>query len=243
MNELNMMEKLRFVLMDISIIGIVSYLFYESLIAFFFLLPSIIVIYKSQNKKFIKKKQELLRAEFKDFCIVLSNNLKVGYSFENALKNSINESKELCKDNSKLLRELMIVINKVQINVPVEVAFMEFAKKTNIEEIVIFAEILSITKRSSGNVVEVIKNTLESITMKIELKREIGVIFASKKFEQKIMNIIPFVIICYVKLTSPGMMDVMYSTLLGRILMTVCLLIFIIALLLSEKIMDMEDYV
>jgi len=39
------------------------------------------------------------------------------------------------------------------------------------------------------------------------------------------------------------MLDVMYETLLGQILMTVFLLVFIVALILSEKIINMEDYV
>ena len=39
------------------------------------------------------------------------------------------------------------------------------------------------------------------------------------------------------------MLDIMYNTLLGRVLMTVFLVVFIIALALSEKITNMEDYV
>ena len=243
MLRVNRIEKVRLVLIDCALIGVVAYLFYESLIAYFLLLPMLPVIYKRQKIALIKKRKNDVLREFKEFCNVLSNNLLVGYSFENALMNSIKETKALCGKDSYLVKELRIVINKLNINIPVEKAFMEFARSTEVEEIIIFAEVLNISKRSSGNIVEIIRNTVDSIANRIELKREIEVIFASKKFEQKVMNFIPFFIICYVKLTSPGMLDIMYNSLVGRLLMTVCLIIFILALVLSEKITNMEDYV
>ena len=243
MNSISNMEKVRFVLIDCITIGVVSYLFYESVIAFVFLILAIPMLYKRQKNKLHKRQKSMIRKEFKDFCNVLSNNLAVGYSFENALSNSINESRDLYGKNSYMVKELRIVANKVNINIPVEKAFMEFAMKTDVEDIVIFAEILSMAKRSSGNVVEVIRNTIDNIAERIELKREIETIFSSKRYEQRIMNIIPLLIICYVKLTSPEMLNIMYSTLLGRIIMSICLIVFISALLLGEKIMNMEDYV
>ncbi|MBQ4069431.1 MAG: type II secretion system F family protein [Lachnospiraceae bacterium] len=243
MLKIGWIEKVRFVLVDCVLIGVISYLFYENILAYLILLPILPILYKHQKKEFIRKKKNKIMNEFKDLCNVLSNNLLVGYSFENALNNSIKETKELYGNKSYLSKELKIVINKININIPVEKAFMEFAIRTEVEEIIIFAEILKISKRSSGNIVEIIRDTVDSITDRIELKREIEVIFAAKKFEQKIMNVIPFFIICYVKFTSPDMLDVMYETLLGQILMTVFLLVFIVALILSEKIINMEDYV
>lgn len=243
MLKITKIEKIRLMLMDGILIGVVAYLFYENIIAYFALLPMLPILYKRQKTELIKKRKNLIMKEFKEFCSILSNNLLVGYSFENALVNSIKETKELCSKESYLVRELRVVINKLNINVPVEKAFMDFAKCTEVDEIIIFAEVLNIAKRSSGNIVEIIRKTVESIADRIELKREIEVIFASKKFEQKVMNVIPFFIIVYVKLTSPGMLDIMYNSLIGRLLMTICLIVFIFALVLGEKITNMEDYV
>ena len=46
---------------------------------------------------------------------------------------------------------------------------------------------------------------------------------ASRIFEQKIMNLIPFLIVLYIDLTSPGFFSVMYRTWMGRGVMTMCL--------------------
>lgn len=243
MLKITKIEKVRLMLMDSILIGVVAYLFYENIIAYFALLLMLPVLYKKQKAELIKKKRSLIMKEFKEFCGILSNNLLVGYSFENSLVNSIKETKELFNKESYLVRELRVVINKLNINVPVEKAFLDFAKGTGVDEIIIFGEILNISKRSSGNIVDIVRKTVDSIADRIELKREIEVIFASKKFEQKVMNFIPFFIIVYVKLTSPGMLDIMYNSLIGRLLMTICLIVFIFALVLGEKITNMEDYV
>ena len=50
----------------------------------------------------------------------------------------------------------------------------------------------------------------------------------------------PFGIILYIDLSSGGFFEVMYSTAAGRLIMTVCLLVYLAACLLSERIMDIR---
>jgi len=63
---------------------------------------------------------------------------------------------------------------------------------------------------------------------------------ASKQIEQKIMSMIPFFIVLYIDLTSPGFFNIMYSTGIGRILMTLCMIIYIVALVTAKLIMRIE---
>ena len=73
---------------------------------------------------------------------------------------------------------------------------------------------------------------------KIQIQEEIRTLTASRQFEQKIMNVLPFLIIFYIDQTSPGMFDVMYQTILGRVVMTVCLVIYLAAILFARNILD-----
>lgn len=81
---------------------------------------------------------------------------------------------------------------------------------------------------------------MQSITEKIEVKREIGVLIAAKKFEQKIMNVIPIFMILYISLSSEGFLDVMYESLLGRVIMTICLTAYVFSFYLGKKIIEIE---
>jgi len=63
---------------------------------------------------------------------------------------------------------------------------------------------------------------------------------ASRQFEQKIMNMIPFFIVFYVESASPGFFKQMYGTNMGRILMSGCLIVYLISYILAKKILEIE---
>ena len=63
---------------------------------------------------------------------------------------------------------------------------------------------------------------------------------SSKKMEQKIMNMVPFLIIFYIGTTSKGFFDVLYHNVIGVIVMTVCLFFYGTAYLFSKRIVEIE---
>ena len=63
---------------------------------------------------------------------------------------------------------------------------------------------------------------------------------ASRRYEQNIMNILPFVIIIYIDLTSDGFIDIMYGCFAGRVIMTVSLILTGVSYMLSQKILDIK---
>ena len=75
---------------------------------------------------------------------------------------------------------------------------------------------------------------------KIEVKKEIEATLATKKAEQMVMSIMPAGIICYLKLTSPGFLDVLYGNPFGICAMTVCMGIYGLSYWLGVKIVDIE---
>lgn len=72
------------------------------------------------------------------------------------------------------------------------------------------------------------------------MEREIETIINSKKYEQRIMDIVPLIMILYVNFTSGNMMSVMYNTLIGKLIMTICLLLYTVAFIIGEKITNIS---
>ncbi len=240
MYRISLLEKLKCIITDLVIIYVMSYLFYESVVAFLAMIPFVYILYRRQKRGILTKRKIRINNEFKELCTSISSNLSAGYSLENSIKYAASEIVEMYGKSSVLIDDLNIVISKISLNTSVEAAFMQMAEALQIEEITIFAEIIALAKRSSGNIIQIVKNTAESIGSRIEQKRQIELVFASKRYEQKIMNIIPMFIIVYVKVTSPGMLDIMYQTLIGRVVMSICLAMYIGAFALSERIMEID---
>ena len=63
---------------------------------------------------------------------------------------------------------------------------------------------------------------------------------SEKKLEQQIMKYIPFFIIFYISLTTKGYFESLYHNLLGWIVMTVALLIYMAACKLSDRILQID---
>ena len=57
---------------------------------------------------------------------------------------------------------------------------------------------------------------------------------------ERIMEIIPFAIIGYLGITSPGFLDILYHNITGAAVMTVCLCIYIVGFVFAERIMKIE---
>ena len=87
---------------------------------------------------------------------------------------------------------------------------------------------------------EIIDRTIGVISGKLEVEKEIDVLISAKRLEAKIMNMVPFFIIFYISITSPGFFDALYHNIFGIALMSVCMVIYCISYVLAEKIVNIR---
>lgn len=84
---------------------------------------------------------------------------------------------------------------------------------------------------------EIMEHTISIITRKMEIKKEIRMLTAAKKYEQKIMNLVPMGIIFYIRMTNPGYFNSLYHNVAGIVIMTAALCVYAAAYYMSEKIL------
>jgi len=78
------------------------------------------------------------------------------------------------------------------------------------------------------------------LTEQFAVEDQIRTMTAAKRYEQRIMDVMPVGILMYIRLTSPGLLTVMYTTWTGRLAMTVCLAMYAAAFLWAEKIIAIK---
>ena len=61
-----------------------------------------------------------------------------------------------------------------------------------------------------------------------------------KKYEQRIMSLVPVGVMAYMSITSEGFFDVLYHNGLGIIIMSFCLLVYGVAVYLGEHLTRIE---
>ena len=97
---------------------------------------------------------------------------------------------------------------------------------------------ISTIKRTGGNAVKVIKDTVERIISDIELREELATIVAAKRLELMIMVYMPAVLSLFLRITNKGFLDPLYKSVPGIIIMTILMLSNIGADYLGRRIVD-----
>ena len=134
-------------------------------------------------------------------------------------------------------RELLIVRRGLAINIPLEELLSNLAYRSRCDDIAQFAQIFALAKRNGGNMAEIIRSSANQIGKRIELKQEVQMRVSGKKMELTIMQLMPFAILFYVNVGSPGYFDSLYHNLTGIIIMTGCLTVYLGAYLLGRYIL------
>ena len=170
----------------------------------------------------------------------MASALNVGYSVENALRETARDLKPLFRKDSRIRKEFDRMIHQLDMNQPVEQVMNDLAARVSQEDVENFVTVFAAAKRTGGDSIAILKSAVRDISDKIEAEKEIQTLLASKKLEFQVMCIIPFGILFYMRMAFPDFMKVLYGNLGGAALMTGCLLIYAAAYRMGEKLVDIE---
>lgn len=213
-----------------------AFFFYRSLWAVPFMLPvGAGFVWWNHKKK--KQEQELYFLEqFKECILSVAASLRAGYAVENAFLESMGDMRMMFGERSEMVMQLAILQKGLRNNETLENLLYAMARRKNMEDVLEFAEVFSIAKRSSGNVTDTIVIYSSIITQKLEGTEEIQTLLAAKRLEQKVMNLMPFAIVLYLEYSNPGYFDMLFHNWVGVLIMTGCLAGYLAAFALAERI-------
>ena len=238
--HLTFSEKVLYYTEGFLIAGMVGFTFYRSLIAMLVLSPFTIIFVKNKREELAKKQRMQLNLEFKESIQAVSAALGAGYSIENSFREALKDMELLYGVEGIITKEIRRMVGKLDINITLEKTLEDLSKRSGLEDIQDFTEVFVTAKRNGGNLVGIIRKAAGTISEKIEVKREIETLMSARRMEQKIMNMIPFLIILYIGVSSKGFLDVLYGNATGITIMSVCLFLYSVAFFLSMKIIKIE---
>ncbi|MFZ5597776.1 MAG: type II secretion system F family protein [Bacillota bacterium] len=192
-------------------------------------------------KEMVKRRKAELNMQFKDALYSLSSSLSAGRSLETSFRAALADLRILYPDgDTYIIKEIEYICRRIEMNHPVESALQDFAGRSHLEDIKNLADVLVICRRTGGNLVEVVKSTSSIISDKIEISNEIDLILSKQKYEQRVLNIIPVVIIGIINLGGSGYTDPLYGSVKGYLLMGISLLLLAASFYISKRIMDIK---
>jgi len=207
------------------------------------LLPGIVCGFlycRWKAKRLCESRKQELERQFKDWIEGVSSNLQAGYSVENAFLKAGEELWLLYGEGTDIQKEIRNMKHLLTNNIPLEKILWDLGQRSDTEDIQNFADVFAAGKRSGGDLREMIGSCCEIIAMKGETEREIRTLIHGKMTEQKVMCCVPFAMIGYISISSPGYFDPLYHNIGGICVMTACLLLYLFAAGLSLHIVHIE---
>ena len=219
----------------------VAYIFYRSIPLCIICSPAGLFYLPYRRKRLIVKRRDALKQQFRDMLYSLSSSLMAGKAMESALREVRGDLEILYPDpETAIIREVDIILRKLLLNETIDVALNDLAERSGIEDIESFCDVLAICRKMGGNLVEIVKNTTNILGDKMEIKNEIDVLLAQRKFEKKVLNVMPIALILVLSMTAKEYIEPVFTTLTGKLVMSAAIGLIALAWLISEKIMNID---
>ena len=191
------------------------------------------------TEKLRKKRIRTLKLQFKDFLLALGNSISGGMNFNDALASSYNDLNMQYSSDSYIVKETYEILKGIENNVSFEEMMQNLGERSGDSDIYNFATVFNICVRSGGNLKETIKRTVDIIASKISMSEEIETSLTSNKTQLLVMEFIPIILVSMMRLMSSDFNE-SFSSVLGVVAMTACVIILIIAYKLGQKIMSIK---
>ena len=201
----------------------------------------LIPCFKILRKREARKQQKLYERGFQDLLQSLMTSLQAGYSLENAFKIAAKELEGLYQnEKNPMLRQTRRIVQGLELHIVPERLITDFADSTGLEEARQFAVVIEIVRSTGGNMVEILKRTMQHLKYKMDTEEEIRVLLSGKLFEKNIMLSMPFLVLTYLRLANPEYVACFYESFLGHLIMSAMIGITIFCFFWSEKIMNIR---
>lgn len=205
------------------------------------LFPAVAVWYFRELKTYaIQKRKERLKASFLPAAESFVAALRAGYSAEKAVTESRRDMQRLSGTGDLMVQELKAMEKQLHVGTALEVLFQDLADRSGVEDIGHFARVFAAGKRTGGDLDQILTMTLQHMKQKMETQKDIEAEIASRKMEQRIMSLVPWGILLYLRTSSGDYMAVLYQGMAGRTVMTVCFLAAALADFWGRKITDIQ---
>lgn len=234
-------EKIRFLAIGYICTFAVVYLFYHSI--WLSLAAGILPVFvlKHYSSFLADKRKELLLSQFRDMLYSVSASVAAGRHLGEALEDSLESLSLMYPEDSPLMQELNSMVRNMKDNNLHDVKLLfQFAQRSHCEDIQNFAEVCLTCSQTGGDLMEALRNTIEVLADKMDIEKQISAFTAQKRLEGKIITAMPVAVIICLDLFSPDYLDVLYTTLAGRLIMTLALAGICVAYRITDRLTRIE---
>lgn len=169
------------------------------------------------------RRLETFSSQLGDALQLISNGLKAGFSFEQAL---VSVRTDMVPPISI---EFGRAINEMNYGMSLEDALTGVTVRMDSSDMKLLTSAVMIQRKTGGNLATILDNLALTIRERIKLKNKIKTLTAQGRASGFVLGSIPIFLFFAVSWINPGYMSVFYTTTLGMIIIVVALLLEVLA--------------
>lgn len=192
-----------------------------------------------RTKQLMNKKKTELNLQFRDMLDGLTTSIGSG---KNVPDSFIAVKEDLIVqygEESNIVKELENIIVGINNNIHIEDLLMDFGNRSGNDDIKSFANVFKISYRKGGNLNDIVRNTHEILSDKMQIKEEIATAVSGSKMSINIMIVMPVVLIALIKSMSPEFSS-NFATPSGIAATTIAVVLFVVAYFVGSKMMNID---
>ena len=218
---------------SISISAIIYLIFKDSALT----LIVCIIVWNIPRVIMSKRKKARLKefdGQLTEGIMIISNALKAGYSFLQAVASVEKETKDpFSKEFKKLFKEMSL-------GIPEEDALRNMLIRMESADLKLVVNAILIQKDIGGNLSEILDNISETIRERQKIQEELKTLTAQGKMSGIIVMLIPFALAFIIYMVNREFIIVLFNTTLGLIMLGVSIFNQLIGLVIIKKIINID---
>ncbi len=185
-------------------------------------------------KLHISRRQQAFLNQLGDTLIMVSNALRAGFSFMQAMELI---SKEM---EPPIGAEFQKVINEVNLGATLETAMENMGRRMQSSDFDLVVTAVLIQRQVGGNLSQVLDSISNTINERIRMRREISALTSQGKLSGLIVGAIPIFIVWFVWSSNPNYFDPMLESPIGKGALVAAALLELLAIFIIRKIIDID---
>lgn len=184
---------------------------------------------------YVKKKEiDKFNNQLIDGLIIIANSLRAGASFAQALEILSRDSKP------PLSTEITKVTQEVKLGTPMAQALLNMSSRVESKELDFVVTTVNIARETGGSLPELLNRVAETMRERNKLQGKINALTAQGKMSGYIVGSMPFLLMALLYLIAPEIIEPMFTTLIGNVMIGVIVILVAIGGILIKKIVTID---
>jgi len=181
-----------------------------------------------------KRRASVFAAQLSDVITTISNALKAGQSFPQALQSTSSSTRPPAGT------EFSRIVNEVQLGMPIEEALAKLVARTRSEDLELIVSAVAINRIVGGNLAETLDSISTTIRDRVRIKGEIKTLTAQARVSGWILSLLPIGLAGILMLIAPDYFRPMVTDVVGISLLAAGGFSMLLGIAIIRKIVDVD---